>query len=644
LTAGPFQCRFSGFIKLGLSDTYRFRMVGNGKAMLKINGQSLLDQSILTASGTDSPPLLLRGGLNQVEVDYQSPPAGAAQFRLLWSTAQFAWESVPPTVLVHEGDQPALATAQNLRDARFLTSAMFCSRCHQPSSPWPSNAMPELQLEAPALDNCGNQFQIQWMLSWLKSPFEVVSEAIMPKCLKGDADQMRLEARDVTAFLASLKTATNQVAETDATAAASPALIKAGEAQFTRMGCVACHLFANDKRLDGDTRRSLAHVRSKWQPRALAEFLMEPEKNWKWVRMPNFQFTREEAEGLAAYVLSRCTERFARDPMGPPKGPVPNTASELGGDLANGAKLVALRGCANCHQIPGITRRTDYAVLEKVLRPQSAGGCLATDRDTRRTAPDFNLTSAQTATLAQILHQVPFASLRQDSASEFSSRQFEALRCSSCHERESAKDLWFQLESLAAAKNGSKPVDEEESLYTEKTIHAQRPHLTWTGEKLRPEWMEAFLSGKIAYKPRRKLPARMPSFPAYARGLAVGFAQEHGMEANSPAPGPLREDLVPIGKALTLKGALSCVDCHDTGRDFALAGGDTATMNFAYVPDRLRRTYFDRYLQDPQRLLPGTMMPKFITDQGTTGVSAYYDGNARQQFEAIWNYMRSLKP
>jgi hypothetical protein len=86
------------------------------------------------------------------------------------------------------------------------------------------------------------------------------------------------------------------------------------------------------------------------------------------------------------------------------------------------------------------------------------------------------------------------------------------------------------------------------------------------------------------------------------------------------------------------------VDCHDIGKDLALAGGDTATINFARIPERLRKEYFDRYLLDPQRTLPGTMMPKFITDEGTTGVKEQWNGDARKQFEAIWNFMRTVPP
>ena len=134
----------------------------------------------------------------------------------------------------------------------------------------------------------------------------------------------------------------------------------------------------------------------------------------------------------------------------------------------------------------------------------------------------------------------------------------------------------------------------------------------------------------------------MPAFPAYAPGLAQGLALDHGLEAPAPKLPPVDAELAKAGRALIQKGAFACVDCHAVGAQAALAGADTVTINFAHVPARLRKEYFDRYVQDPLRLLPGTMMPKFVNEQGLTGVTTYYGGDARKQFEAIWNYMRTI--
>ena len=40
--------------------------------------------------------------------------------------------------------------------------------------------------------------------------------------------------------------------------------------------------------------------------------------------------------------------------------------------------------------------------------------------------------------------------------------------------------------------------------------------------------VKAFIAGKIPYKARPKLLARMPAFPAYAEGIVEGLAQQHG--------------------------------------------------------------------------------------------------------------------
>lgn len=48
-------------------------------------------------------------------------------------------------------------------------------------------------------------------------------------------------------------------------------------------------------------------------------------------------------------------------------------------------------------------------------------------------------------------------------------------------------------------------------------------------------------------------------------------------------------------QALIQKGALSCGDCHAVGKQPALSGADTATVDFAHIPERLRKDYYDFY-------------------------------------------------
>lgn len=229
---------------------------------------------------------------------------------------------------------------------------------------------------------------------------------------------------------------------------------------------------------------------------------------------------------------------------------------------------------------------------------------------------------------------------------DFARRQMENLRCAACHPTERGSDLWFTVENLmappATKKTTAAGYDEEDE-NAERTIHRQRPPLTWAGEKLREPWLESLFQGTLAYKPRPKLEARMPAFPAHAKLLAEGLAAHYGIGTDPKAGAPVNVELASVGKALVQKGALACVDCHAVGKQSALAGNDTVTINFTHIPDRLRREYFDRYVIDPQRWLPGTMMPKFVNDDGRTGVTNHFGGDASRQFDAIWNYMRTVR-
>ena len=46
-------------------------------------------------------------------------------------------------------------------------------------------------------------------------------------------------------------------------------------------------------------------------------------------------------------------------------------------------------------------------------------------------------------------------------------------------------------------------------------------------------------------------------------------------------------------------------------------------------------------MNDPPRVWPGTIMPKYALD-GKTPLTQYYDGDSQKQFEAILHYLRSL--
>ena len=173
------------------------------------------------------------------------------------------------------------------------------------------------------------------------------------------------------------------------------------------------------------------------------------------------------------------------------------------------------------------------------------------------------------------------------------------------------------------------------------------PHLTWTGEKLQGPWIERFISGQQQTKPRPWLTARMPAFPEYASRIAHAFASEHGVGFAEPVPDTLNSEQVAIGQQLTLRdGGLDCRQCHGLGKE--KPQGDTATqialgINFMLVRDRLRPEFTMRQLLDPPRYDITSRMPRFAPDLKTTPAKQIEGGDANKQFEALKQYLWSLK-
>jgi hypothetical protein len=177
------------------------------------------------------------------------------------------------------------------------------------------------------------------------------------------------------------------------------------------------------------------------------------------------------------------------------------------------------------------------------------------------------------------------------------------------------------------------------------------PLMTWFGEKLHPEWMTGFIGNEIKYKPRPYLHARMPAFPPRAEGLSHGLAAEHGCPPITKGP-PEKPDPAqqPIGSKLmgrTPNESFSCVQCHAVNKQPPFAPFEAPAVNFMYASERLRKDYYHRWVHNPLKLDPNTKMPAFEREDGKTTILNVFDGDARKQFEAIWQYLlqgREIKP
>lgn len=607
IPAGPFKARWDGVIVSALRTEVRLHATATGAFTCTVNGQPAF------ADGKPLPVILNQGD-NPIVVEYTSPSSGEATFRLDWSSRAFPREPLSPLVLRHD---PALTSVgESVREGRRLFAQLRCAQCHLGADKLPAagQGMPELGQDAPLLANLGERYTPAFLVAWIQNPHAFRPGSLMPQVFPGDLAKPDPRAVDLAAYLAAQGTP----------APAKPidsSAVALGGALFANLGCIACHAEPGTAVSDAGSRIPLAHVAAKWQPGALADYLKDPAKSYRATRMPNFRLSDTEAAHLAAYLLSSAKQTLPPAPAG---------------DVAKGGTVLVSAGCLNCHAGAALPGRT---TLADTLKSGWIKGCVADAPAERGTAPDFALSPAQVAAL-RAFAATDLSSLKQDVPSEFASRQMRELRCAACHEVDGRPGTWSTLEvDCKRLRDAAPKVEHKEG---DPVFDAALPALTWAGEKLRTEWSAAFIAGKPQPKPRYWMIARMPGFAFHADGLAAGLAHQHGLSTADAPSKPVDADASEVGATLLgASGGFNCIQCHPLGTKPATAPFEAPSINLASSPQRLRPAYYARWMIAPTRVTPGTKMPKYVDEDGRTQITDTLDGEAKDQFEAIWQHLRA---
>ena len=466
-------------------------------------------------------------GYNQISVTCTSPAKGDASVRVYWSGEGFAWEPLPPDLLFSRKDDANLASASSIREGRLLFATRGCAHCHKLSGKLELDqcVMPEMHQQAPSLDGVGKRLKQDFLAQWIADPLSLRPQAMMPHIFAGPGAPQ--EAADVAAYLATL---TND--ESLVPTKSDDELVEKGNKLFLTLGCVTCHRLEAPTEKDEFDRISLHYVSAKFQPGALEAFLRSPQQHYPWIRMPDFKLTTQEIAGLAAYLGSES------------KGKID---APLKGDSSRGNKLFQSAGCMQCHT----TNANEKLPARSVAFPAiPVKGCLAEDAGARGKAPDFGLSETERRSLRSFL-ATDLKSLLQETPAEFAQRQMKLLQCNACHTRDGVPGRWYGI--LTDEGGGGQP--------------EYLPHLTWTGQKLHPEWTEKQVAGTQDHRVRPWIKARMPAFPARAALIAAGLSHEHGyalQEDPRPALGspswrPSAPSSCPRSAVLTVSSAMLSV-------------------------------------------------------------------------------------
>ncbi|WDE98601.1 c-type cytochrome [Lentisphaera profundi] len=579
LDHGPFEAHFDGYIKVDQNKSVEFKLVGKGEVKLSINGITLADY--LPIDPNKSYPATLNKGLNKVLLQYKSPSEGDSQLRLLWKSDDWPLEPIPPSSLVYEAAKnTALKTAQQLRTGRQIFAENNCIQCHS-STTINSLKMTRLKLAPPQFESSISHLKADWMRLWISNPHKLKPSSTMPHLLSQLSESEATQtAADIAAYLSPKPSPTVTSAPSYQTSSDH------GQELFADLGCASCHDFKQEVEAN---QISLFYVDQKFAPNSLRDYLIEPGKYKPAGTMPDFNLSSEEATSLASYLRSQASHKV-----------IP----QIQGDAAKGKLAYEKFACSKCHN-----NAADH----------SGTTLFSTELDFEKAHPNqqFALSTSETQALHNFLAS-DGRSLNRHSSIEFAQDQVQQLNCLHCHGRDDSPSQW-------------------------KSPHLDPkdlpPHISFIGEKLKPSHLKDIFKGEST-KMRPWMKARMPAFKSRADALAEGLAHEHGFSDLEPQT-EIPESKFGL-KLLGMNGGFSCIVCHDVGSTKAIAPFGAPGVDLKYSAQRLRYNYYLRWMLNPQRLVKSTPMTRFSNDNKTTFLKDIHSGDAKKQFDDIWNYLQGL--
>jgi len=649
------NARWEGYLKILRAGEYHFKAQVRGKFRFSLDGKD-----VVVAESADSPvvsekAVKLGAGVHALVAEYVRPKGNAA-VEVTWRSGQFRDEPLAFAALGHDPAKMPEKFAHDVRadQGRFLVEERNCLGCHKPTS---DSALLKglVSRQGPDLSKVGERVFPGWIYQWLENPQTIRAGASMP-VLFSDDETGKVERHAVAAYLASLGGPLKPQAIPDAK---KPVNVGPGERYFGSVGCLACH--HEESKKDKESSRNsplflpvpsafpLTNQGSKTTPEKLAAYLNNPLAISPSGRMPHMLLQGNEAQELARYLCNRSDSAVSRDlPAAPAKEKilpvfqqVEPRVEELGAfdKLTPAAQLVDLgkrlvidKGCNNCHTIaPGgkpfasVFAKTTFEDVCKATA--QARGCLSTESGKRGPAPWFDFNEEERKSVQVFLKEG--ANGAGTPAPAFAARvTLQRFNCLACHTRDGEGGLSSSLvEDLRRYEKA------------ENSEAVTPPTLTGIGHKLRTSTMRQVLVNANRARPWMAL--RMPQFgEANVGKLPEQIASLEGTELDDQIyKVALSAEKLEAGKKLIGKRGFGCISCHDLAN---VPNSGTRGPDLARTTDRVRYDWYLRWLEQPQRMQPGTRMPSVFSG-GKSLLDGVLGGHADAQAEALWAYL-SLGP
>jgi mono/diheme cytochrome c family protein len=636
---GPFEASWTGLLHFREAGPVTFEAFVCGEVAVEIDGEIVLSgrgQSERARVG--GPKAFERSaGFYRLAIRYRSLDSLPARLQIWWQGTGFAREPLPPWLLKHARTEvtDAVRHDQLAQRGRELVGQLGCARCHRAAFPSVDDPPP-----GPSLADAAGRLNRDWLLRWLEDPSHVRPEARMPALFAADRTGF-VERSLVTDYLLNQNSPHPPAQEPTGDH-------RLGRRQFILLGCAACHFMPDaDRPGQPDLGRTpLVGLGDRFPADLLAEFLLSPHARYPDRRMPRVPMTREVARDIAAFLrlwsgsaaprgptTTAATRAAATDNDRPP------TAEEID---AIGRRLNARRPadvamailrekhCADCHVGLGPTSAGDLPIAGR----DHSRGCLS-----GKTLPRFSLDDSSRQAIVAFLEVS--ASEKHPSPFETRQRIVRHLGCLRCHQRD--RDRPPPIELVAGTLGGSGL----------ETVPFQRtPRLHFVHQKYNASHLLSAVREGVAGLRHARYSYRMPAFGddsvvvlqalAEADGDLLGDVELLPREPADPTIGSL------AGSQLVGFQGYACVSCH-VWNGQALSDPDPGAVgpDLTRVVGRIRRDWFDRFVENPLRLSPGTPMPSAFPHGRPATIQSVLDGDTARQREAIWSYLalrRSAPP
>lgn len=617
LPPAPFEVTWTGVLILKDKSPISFDAYLGGELTMEVDGVKVLqgrgdnDTTLLGPKEVLHRPT----GLYRLKITYRSRAGVPARLQIGWQGPTFSREPLPAWQLKHLAKElsESVRAEQLAERGRIAVGRLGCARCHRNAFLGITEAPP-----GPSLADVGHRIGRTWLLHWLEDPVKVRSEARMPALFAADRTGF-LERWLIAEYLA-------KPASDGKHSDASPrGDHRMGRQTFIRLGCAACHFLpdaARASQIDLD-RIPLLGLGDRFGREDLAAFLGSPRGRYPDGRMPCLPMPPDAARDIAAFLLMWSKPTEAPHPPSPTAEEIQTALRRLGVHNRSAAALALIRQkrCAQCHPGLGPSLPDDVPLTAS----NDARGCLS-----GRTGPRFTVDS----TTRKAIAAYRTVATRESYSSPFEARQrqLERAGCLHCHQRDT--DRAPPIEQVGSTLGGS---------LLEQVPFQRTPRLTYPHQKYtRAHLLAAVREGISGLRPA-SYSYRMPAFGHDAEALVQALAEGDG-ELTVGSDPLARMPIDPTAASLvgpTLVGfqGYACAACHVwNGKLLSPADPGAVGLDLTRMAGRIRRDWFERFLEDPARSHPGTPMPSIFARGKPAALNSILDGDPVRQKDALWNY------